>query len=135
MAEPAYLYLDSIAEPILLTVRVHDVNRLIGDIKGTSYDFAERAENTPYIIFNVEQFADDNPSFLASGFTSFEQAIIRGAKVRLQDLPGYGALAYEIDTRDPIHHITVNANVTIIGRTDAALLTAPPDVDTWPPST
>ena len=135
MAEPAFLYLNSIAEPILCTVRVHDVNRMIGDIKGTSYDFAERAENTPVIVFSVEQFAADNPSFAATAFTSIEQAVIRDAIVRLQDLEPFGALAYKIDNRDPVHHITMNANVTIIPRTEAATYTAPPDVTTWPPST
>lgn len=134
MAEPAHLYVPDVAEPILLTVRAHDITRLIGDIKGTSYDFAERVENTPQIVFNVEQFAEDNASFVASALASYEQAIIRGAIVRLQDLPAFGALAFEIDTRDPIHHLTVNAKVTILDRTQAATFTAPPDVPTWPPS-
>ena len=135
MAEPAYLFVPGLDDPILLTVRVHDVNRQIGDIKGTSYDFAERVENTPKVVFNVEQFAADNPSFVASGFASYEEAVVRGAFLRLQDLPGYGALGYEIDTREPIHHLTVNANITIMDRAAAATLTAPPDVPSWPPNT
>lgn len=107
-----------------ITVRVHDKLREVGDIKGTSLEFAVLQENTPEIVFFLEQFTDCNPSFVESGFTSFRDVLARNTLIRLEDEDGI-AFGYEIDNIQPIHGVTVNALVTRLSQKKAERLELP----------
>lgn len=128
------MYVPGIADPILCTARLHGSVRLIGDLKGTSFDFAERVEDTPVIVFDLEQFIpENNPSFAAALLTDYTQALRRGAVVRFPDLEGGIPLALKIDTRDPVHGITVNCKVVYM-EPDQLTSYAAPEHTQWPPN-
>ena len=128
------MYVPGIADPILCTARPHAAIRMIGDLKGTSFDFSERVEDTPVIVFDLEQFIpENNASFLASGLTDYTEALRRGSVVRFTDLEGGIPLALKIDTRDPVHGITVNCKVVFLAPEQLAPY-AQPEHTQWPPN-
>ncbi len=107
MQVPANYYADEDAEAIPCTVRVHDARRLVGDVKGTSFDFAERHEDTPTVVFLISEFPDFSV-------------------VRRNGVVSVAAdLAYQIDNLKPRDGITRTANCTILSETDAALYEPP----------
>lgn len=122
------MYVKGCPTPVGCTVRVHDENRLIGDVKGTSYDFAERHENTPIAIFLLEEFSFlTNESFVESGFETFDEVIRRGSVIRIQDDPVTGPAAFEIDAVDPTHGVTQNVSLTRIPKSEIYGYAPPPD--------
>ena len=101
---------------------------MIGGVKGTSFDFAEKHENTPIAVFLIEEFDPEvNASFAGSGLESFRDVLSRGAVVRLQDETLVGAVAYEIDAVDPHHGITQNAALVRVKPEKVFGYDAPPD--------
>lgn len=129
------MYIKGCEDPVGCTVRVHDENRMIGDVKGTSFDFSERHENTPQAIFLLEEFDPCvNESFQLSGLESFRDVICRGAIIRVQDDPVTGPAAYEIDNVDPVHGITQNAALVRVDRDEIVMYPAPPDEPVCPPT-
>lgn len=136
LAEPVALYVRGVEDPILTTARWHDKNRMIGDLKGTSFDFALRHENTPELVFLLEEFtAECNESFKHSGFQNHREVLARGTIARFEDEPSTGIpLAFEIDNVEPVHGITINAFVTFV-REEEACVYQPPSVVTCPANT
>ena len=126
LAEPATISRNVGSDCVTLTVRVHDMNRDdIGEFKGVGFDLSTRNENTPKIVFFIEQFTNANETFEQSIFDSFDDILCRGAVVRVADQPGYGAWAYEIDNLEPVHGATVTANVTLLSQQKACLFPCP----------
>ena len=107
MKVPANYYAVGSSTPIPCTVRVHDARRLVGDVKGTSFDFAERHEDTPTVIFLIEEFDDFD-------------VVRRGGVVSVA-----ADLAYEIDNVKPRDGITRTANCIILSESDAATYDPP----------
>lgn len=135
MAQPAALYVGGFPDAILCTIRSHDKHRLIGDVKGTSFDFGERHEDTPEVVFLLEEFLDDNnTTFADSPFSSWDEIIERDTVIRLVDDDTTGeAIALKIDSVDAVHGITVNAYVTRLSTEKACIYTAPPEDMVCPP--
>ena len=127
------MYVKNVDTPILCTVRVHDSEVRVGDLKGTSYDFAEKVQNTPQAVFDLGQFNESNPSFLGSGLADVQAVLCRGTVLRLPDLPDFGALAYRLELNKPVHGITINVGVTLMTPVEAAAY-GPPEHTTWPPN-
>lgn len=134
IAEPVALYVKGVEDPVIVTARLHDQNRMIGDLKGTSFDFALRHENTPELVFLVEEFGECNDTFHLSSFDSIEDVVRRGTIARFEDADDGTPLAVEIDNAEPTHGVTKNAFVTLTPDSEACLFD-PPSVVTCPAST
>lgn len=126
MSQPAALYVGGCPDAIFCTVREHSKHRLIGDVKGTSFDFGERHEDTPEVVFLLEEFLDTNTSFADSPFSTWDEVICRDTVIRLVDDDTNGeAIAFKIDSVDARHGITVNAYVTQMSHEKACMYDAP----------
>ena len=134
LAVPVALYVKGCPEPVIVTARLHDKNRMIGDLKGTSFDFALRHENTPELVFLVEQFGPCNQSFVDSPFDSLGDLLCRGTICRFEDADDGTPLAVQIDNREPTHGVTQNVFVTLIEDREACIYD-PPSVVLCPPNT
>ena len=97
----AALYLDDPTDlvgfpPVPCTVRVHTMQAPLGEVKGTSFDYAERHEAIPRIVFLWDEVPE--PS--------------NGSVVTIKDPATLLKEAYRIDNRHPRDGITVTADVT-----------------------
>ncbi len=100
------LYIESTgAEPEYIHVRVHTTWGQVGDVKGTSYAYAELQDTKPKLIFLVAEVPEP-----------YNGAIISIA-------PGE---AYRIDNVLPPENITVAAEVHRVSASTAAGLPVPP---------
>ena len=88
MSEPASYLASSAAEPVAVTVRVHDIVKVQGDLNGLGY--VDRAVANPQIVFLAEEV----------------QPVDR-AVVELTD-----GRRYKIDTVLPQHGITITCDAT-----------------------
>lgn len=128
MAEPALLYAQcAMGAPVPCTVRLHDAVRQIGDVKGTSFEFAELIENTPRAVFLLEEFSPPSAAMVAAGIATIDDLIKRGTVIRLRDIPGWIGRAYEIDNRDPVHHHTITTSLVLIQNLDLPAYPQPPE--------
>lgn len=84
--------------PIPVTVRVHDKFVAQGDLAGTNFHYAERAEDAPRIIFLRGEIAPE-----------------RGLYVSLET-----GLAYQVDHVDPADNITVTTRAVPLSAADCA---------------
>ena len=107
MSVPAlYLALpyDVVLTPVQeITVRVHDNVRALGDLKGTNFNYAETLENSPRIVFLREEITPK-----------------RNMVVSVE-----AGVAYQIDTVEPSHGVTVTALVSRLSDKEAAGLPVP----------
>jgi len=99
------LYLATLASrPIPCFVRVHTSNAALGDMKGTSFSYAERIEFTPSVLIWREEVA----------------APVRGAIISVE--PGE---AYKIDHVSPPDDLTIKATVVALSAREATGLPVP----------
>jgi hypothetical protein len=131
MQEPALFYLDRYENPVEGFCRVHNVSRMVGDAKGTSFEFAERVENTPALVFWIADFDPACNDTLRSP-DDFQCVITRGTIVRIRNYAGQ-PVAFQIDHVDPIHFETVKAYVTIMKPEKAAQYEQPTHCVLTPP--
>lgn len=97
MQVPAFYIADPDApDPVSCTVRVHTLQAPLGEVKGTSFDYAERHENVPRIIFLIAEVPEP----------------IRLAVVTITDPATLLKEAYRVEARQPRDGITVTADVT-----------------------
>ena len=98
MQVPAY-YIEDIdlpSDPVPCTVRVHTKQAPLGEVKGTSFDYAERHENLPRIIFLIDEVPAPR---------NLSAVTITDPATGVQE-------AYRVDNREPPDGITVSAMVT-----------------------
>lgn len=101
----AALYIESAdAEPVPCTVRVHKHFAALGDMKGTSFDYAEREEVTPKLILWREELPEPR----------------RNAIISVE-----AGEAYMIDHIGEPDDLTITATVTRMSQSDAAGLPVP----------
>jgi hypothetical protein len=101
----AALYLETPSSfPVPCFVRVHTKFAALGDMKGTSFDYAERLDTTPKLIFWREDGIEPQ----------------RNAIVSVE--PGE---AYQIDHVSPPDGQTITATVVLLEAEDAAGLPVP----------
>lgn len=91
-------------DPVPVKVRVHDRAVQLGDLKGTSFDYAVKADNNPQVIFLREEMA----------------APARNAIVSVE-----AGEAYAIDSVEAPHGVTVAANVTRLRASETVGLPVP----------
>lgn len=103
MSVPA-LYLVGDSEPVLVHVRLHTKFAALGDMKGTNFNFAERQDVLPRILFMLDEVP----------------APARGAIVSVE-----AGEAYYVDHTDPLDNISVTAYVTPLLRDDDRLASLP----------
>lgn len=106
MSRPG-LYIPDIAFPSTntpVTVRVHERWTEIGNLKGTSFHFAEREEVTPRLVFWVSEIVPD----------------------RLAVVSVAAGEAYRVETVEPKDGLSVTANVVRLSAAEAAGLPVPP---------
>lgn len=103
MRVPA-LYIVEGLEPVLVHVRVHTKFVALGDMKGTNFNYAERQDETPRILFMRDEV--DMP--------------VRGAYISVE--PGE---AYLVDHTDPIDDISITAFVTPLTQKEVGRLNLP----------
>lgn len=133
MQEPALLYVDGYEHPIEAFCRVHNWSRMAGDVKGTSFEFGERVENTPKLIFWLADFSPaGNDTIRATD--DIGCIVKRGALVRIRDYAGV-PVAFQIDHVEPIHFETVAAQVTLEKPRKAAQYEQPTHTALTPPVT
>lgn len=77
------------SEPASITVRLHTSFMLLGDLRGTSFDYAERQDVSPRMIFLASEVTPDRGGIVAIGPTE----------------------AWQIDNVLPIDGITYTAEV------------------------
>lgn len=100
MQVPAFYIADPAVPGVYTTctVRVHTKQEALGEVAGTSFDYAEKHEFIPRLIFLVDEVPEPE----------------RGGVVTITD-PVTGDLeAYMIDNRLPKDGITVTAEVTVM---------------------
>lgn len=109
MEVPA-LYIEDTALPVPVpcTVRVHSKMNALGELKGTSFDYAERHEMIPRLIFLIEEVVPAN-----------------GSVVTIIDPATLLKEAYRVDNRLPRDGITVTAEVTVMTPAEYAGLPFP----------
>lgn len=114
MEEPALLHTLNAPGAIECFVRIHDMNRMVGDVRGTSFEFGELGINSPVAVFWLGEFDPARNNTVPDNLpgTAWECLIRRGAILSLQDLNGQ-ALVYEIDHLDPVHGATRNARLIL----------------------
>lgn len=99
------LYLESRnARPVKCFMRIHTSNQALGDMKGTSFSYAERTEFTPSIIIDRTEIARP----------------MRGAIISVE--PGE---AYRIDHVEPADGETIKATVVPLTAEQASGLPIP----------
>lgn len=93
--------------PVLpITVRVHDTPVVLGDLKGTNFNYAEMEDNAPRIVFMRDEIEP-----------------VRGMVVSVE--PG---VAYRIDTVRAPNDITVTARVARLRVAETTSLPVPGDL-------
>ena len=98
MSVPAlYLPMAGSKSQALITVRVHDQWRALGDLKGTNFNYAEVEDISPRIVFLLSELRPQR-----NGYVSVE--------------PG---LVYRIDVVLPDDDLTVTAKVVRLSAADA----------------
>jgi hypothetical protein len=100
----AALYIVEGAEPLPCTVRVHNKFLALGDMKGTSFDYAEREDITPKLILWREEIPQPQ----------------RNAIISVE-----AGEAYQIDHIAPPDDLTITATVIRMSADDAAGLPVP----------
>ena len=90
MLVPA-LYIVEGEEPLLVHVRVHTKFDALGDMKGTNFNYAEREDVLPRLLFMRDEVAMP----------------VRGAIVSIE-----ADEAYTVDHTDPADDISITAQVT-----------------------
>lgn len=88
-----------------VTVRVHTKEKLLGDLKGTNFHYAEAHEEIPKIVFLIAQ--------------------LTGPLERGQIVSVEAGEAYRIDTIMPADDITVTAQVTVLSAAQTSGLPVP----------
>lgn len=107
----AALYIETdVATPVPVNVRVHSKAAALGEIKGTSVDYAEREDIVPHLVFLYEQVPLPK----------------RGALVTISDTE-----AYRVDHALVRDGITIKAKVTRVLPADLISLPYPGSAD-WP---
>lgn len=101
---------DPLPDPIACTVRVHTRQDALGNLQGTSLDYAERHETIPRIIFLGEEIADQQQN---------------GGVVTITDPATLAKEAYKIDNWFPPDGITITAEVSVIAPEDYGELPFP----------
>lgn len=101
---PPYVGGDTVVTPI--TVRVHEHFGLLGDLKGTNFNYAEVEDQSPRIVFMRDEI------------TPVRNMVVSVA-------PGQ---AYRVDTVSPPNDITVTARVVRLMKEDAEGLPVPGDL-------
>lgn len=84
--------------PVPCTVRVHTKMDALGELKGTSFDYGERHEMIPRLLFLIDEVPEP----------------ARGALVTITDPATHAQEGYRIDNRYPADGITVSTDVTIL---------------------
>lgn len=105
------LYIENPLAPVGVpcTVRVHTKEDALGELKGTSFDYGERHEMIPKLLFLVDEVPEP----------------VRGSVVTIIDPATLQQEAYKIDNRYPPDGITVSADVTILTPAERAGLPFP----------
>jgi len=103
MRVPAF-YIVGDSEPLLVHVRVHTKFDALGDMKGTNFNYAEREDILPQILF----MRDEVPSPVRGAYVSIEQGE-----------------AYSINHTEPADTISVTAFVAPILPSELAELNLP----------
>lgn len=103
MLVPA-LYIVGLSPPLLVHIRVHTKFAALGDMKGTNFNYAERQDELPRLIFMRDEVMMPE----------------RGAVVSVE----LGE-AYTVDHTDPPDGISITAFVTPFEKNDPELLTLP----------
>jgi hypothetical protein len=74
MAIPAHYYATPTSEPLLVNVRHHQKVAMVGDVKGTNFNYAERPEEATFLMFDRAEVASPARNalvFLSTGETYF----------------------------------------------------------------
>lgn len=100
MALPSVFYESALASPSVpedvVTVRVHDVPKLVGDLAGTNLSYAEVHDRPATAVFWNEQMAGRN--------------LTRGAMFILQDGRGF-----HVEDTHPPDGLTTTVDITPLG--------------------
>jgi hypothetical protein len=99
-------YAEGDTQVIPITVRVHDTPVVLGDLKGTNFNYAEMEDNAPRIVFMRDEIEP-----------------VRGMIVSVE--PG---VAYRVDTLRAPNDITVTARVVRLREQETAGLPVPGDL-------
>lgn len=94
----------SFLDPVLISVRLHLKDKMLGDMPGTNFNYAERAEPIPRILFLRVQV--EKP--------------VRNAIVSIEE-----GEAYRVDFIEPPDDISVTAHVKRLTAAEAAGLATP----------
>lgn len=97
---------DPLPEPVTCSVRVHTRQDALGELQGTSFDYSERHEFIPRLIFLYDEVPEP----------------ANGSVVTIVDPVTLMKEAYRIDNRHPRDGITVTAEVTNMTAAEYAAL-------------
>ena len=105
LSMPAFYFQNSdpSEEPLSINVRVHSKWEALGDMPGTSYDYAERREEIPKIVFDLREVTPR-----------------RNAVVVVSEAEGYA-----VDHYDPSDDFTTTAAVKRLSNSEVANYPAP----------
>ncbi len=96
MKVPAFYYANRLAAPVEVNVRVHTKFKALGDLKGTSFSYAETEEEIPKLIFWRSEMEPANGSFVV---VSAEEG-------------------YRVNHSDPPDGLTITAKVASLDAAD-----------------
>lgn len=93
-------------DPLPCTVRVHTAQTALGELAGTSFDYAEKHEVIPRLVFLFEEVPEPT----------------RNSIVTILDPATLLKEAYKVDNRHPRDGITVTADVILLTPEEYATL-------------
>jgi len=64
MQVPVYVFQDAQSVPKLVNARIHRSEAALGEVKGTSFAYAERREESPKVIFMVAEHEGERGEFV-----------------------------------------------------------------------
>ncbi|AGH31465.1 hypothetical protein LOKG_00028 [Loktanella phage pCB2051-A] len=107
MGDPAFYFPWPLngAEPVPCRVRVHERFGVLGDQKGTSFNYAETADNSPAAIFQIDEIVPRR---------GFCFTIPEGT-------------AYRVDSVDPPDDQTIKAYIVRLNEADSTGMPVPPE--------
>lgn len=104
MQVPAYYLPARGSDPLPISVRVHTSFKALGDLKGTSFSYAETAADVPQLIFWREQIEPANKALVVISATE----------------------GYMVDNSDPPDGLTITARVRSLLAAEMIGLPYPP---------
>ncbi len=103
MKVPAYYYATRAADPVAVDIRVHTSFKALGDLKGTSFSYAETEADVPELIFWLADLTPANNSLVMISATE----------------------GYRVNHTVPPDGLTITAKVASLSAADRAGLSYP----------